>query len=281
MPDCEKYLENIEKISRLIDGDLSSEEEALLRAHMAQCGDCRKIYEAFTGVSSAICNETVSPPDTLAAGIMYKVKLQEQEKHKGKLRRFGWGRYTAIAAVFAVVILAASRSGFLGGAGKSVSGAADRQNSSIAELMEAPSEEDCCDNNDGSSVYSGSASLTSEDAPQEPESGAANEHFSRADGVLIWSSADISGRASCTVTDEETLEALYGSVISCGDLSACIPVPERECDFLLLVTGTDGETAEYSIWSENGRLWWCLPGSETAVLSPVTEDELLALLDCK
>ena len=70
---CERYEE---RISALVDGELSPEEAAEVRAHMAHCPACRAMYEAFAAVGAAVGELPV--PDTLHAGIMAKVQAAEQ-----------------------------------------------------------------------------------------------------------------------------------------------------------------------------------------------------------
>lgn len=108
MNGCEKY---IEMISAMVDGELTAEQEAELRTHIDQCGECAKVYDAFTSISEALANDLVAPPETLAKGIMYKINLNK----KGGARRFAFGRYTAIAACLALVLFGASHFGLFGG----------------------------------------------------------------------------------------------------------------------------------------------------------------------
>ena len=287
MPGCNKYIENTELISRLTDGDLDPEEEALLRAHMAGCEDCRKVYEAFTGISDAISDDIVTPPDSLSRGIMYKIDLQKQEQSRGRLRRFGWGKYTAIAAALAVVIFAASRTGLFSGSGRTSSVTEDSA-PAVAEVME----ESTYGAPDAESSDSDTAAAEPEPAEKAEEapalcapSEASETETARASAgdpsgsSYMWVSADISGDITLTVTDADILNFLYGNVMVCDDLTRCSPVPERDANFLLLARGNSGDSIQYSIWSDDNQLWWCESGSSTVMLSPVTADEFLTELE--
>ena len=44
MSDCER---NRELMSMMLDGELTAEQEAGLRTHIASCDECRRVYEAF------------------------------------------------------------------------------------------------------------------------------------------------------------------------------------------------------------------------------------------
>lgn len=108
MTDCEKYME---LMSAMLDGELTSEQEAELRTHIDQCEDCRRVYDAFKGISGALTEELVTPPDTLVKGVMYKIKVQKKSE-----KRFSFGHFTALAACLALVLFGASHFGLLGGA---------------------------------------------------------------------------------------------------------------------------------------------------------------------
>ena len=51
MKPCEDYQE---LISRLLDGDLSEEEQSSVERHIASCPDCRAMYDAFSSLSAAL-----------------------------------------------------------------------------------------------------------------------------------------------------------------------------------------------------------------------------------
>jgi len=105
--DCKKY---VEMISSMVDGELTAQQETELRTHIDQCGECAKVYDAFVSISDVLDDDLVAPPETLAKGVMYKINLQ---KKGGK--RFVFGRYTAIAACIALVLVGASHFGLLNG----------------------------------------------------------------------------------------------------------------------------------------------------------------------
>ena len=109
MRDCQKY---IEMISAMVDGELTAQQETELRTHIDQCSECARVYDAFVGISGAIADDLIAPPETLAKGIMYKINLN---KKGGAGRRFAFGRYTAIAACLALALFGASYFGLLDG----------------------------------------------------------------------------------------------------------------------------------------------------------------------
>lgn len=97
MPNCEKYQE---LISRMIDFELSEAEAVELKAHVASCPDCRRLYAAFASVSDTIRNDLVEPPTALKKRVMAAV-TDAPEKVISIRRR---GRLIALAACLALVI---------------------------------------------------------------------------------------------------------------------------------------------------------------------------------
>ena len=67
--DCEAYRE---LIFRAIDGGLSSEEQAVLSAHLTDCAGCRAVYEALAEASDAL-KQTEPVPEGFAGRVMEAV----------------------------------------------------------------------------------------------------------------------------------------------------------------------------------------------------------------
>lgn len=98
----------VEEISLLCDGELEAQQGTELRAHIDQCQACKIIYNAFSSISDSLGGELVEPPEMLAKGIMFKINNREK---CGRSRRFAFGRFTAIAACLAIILLGAGRFG--------------------------------------------------------------------------------------------------------------------------------------------------------------------------
>lgn len=98
MMDCEKAQE---LISQLLDGELTAEDERAIREHIARCGECRTVYEAFAAVSDAMRAEAAEVPATLHESIMSGVRAAKKKK-PGLLIRLR--PYAAVAACLAVVL---------------------------------------------------------------------------------------------------------------------------------------------------------------------------------
>lgn len=112
MNDCEYYQE---LISRLLDEDLTAEEDSALKSHLESCAQCRLMFEAFSAVSR-LAGETEEPPEFLHENIMADIRRAEIKKKNRRLRPV-----FAAAACLAVVIL-----GTLGGRGTLFSGKSEK-----------------------------------------------------------------------------------------------------------------------------------------------------------
>lgn len=66
-----------EKISTLIDGEVSESERAEIEKHIEACTECRRMYEAFTAVSDSL-GELEEVPQGLHEDIMRGVKKARQ-----------------------------------------------------------------------------------------------------------------------------------------------------------------------------------------------------------
>lgn len=107
MKDCEYYRE---KISCLIDGELSPDETAELEAHIAECSECRALYDAFTAVSAAVSGGMEEPPESIAPAVMQEVRAIAGRKKRGV-----WIKCLSAAACLALVVLVGAKAGLFGG----------------------------------------------------------------------------------------------------------------------------------------------------------------------
>lgn len=110
MKDCEYYRE---KISCLMDGELSPEETAGLEAHIEGCPECRALYEAFTAVSAALSEGMEEPPEHIAPSVMQEIRAIAEKK------RGVWIKCLSAAACLALVVLVGVSSGLFGGTSSS------------------------------------------------------------------------------------------------------------------------------------------------------------------
>jgi len=99
LADCSEYLE---LISRSVDGDLSAEEAEMLYEHLAHCPSCSATLSSFEELSMMTADSLKQPPAQLHEGVMASI---EAAKKRPWYTRY---RFTAVAACFALVVLAIS-----------------------------------------------------------------------------------------------------------------------------------------------------------------------------
>ena len=102
MSSCEYYQE---LISRLVDDELSAEEQAVLVSHLEHCPDCAALVQAFQSISGVIAEDLEEPPEALSENVMAELRREAIKTKNRKKRR--WKGPLATAACLAVVIAAA------------------------------------------------------------------------------------------------------------------------------------------------------------------------------
>lgn len=95
-----------ELISCLLDDELTADEAGAVHEHIADCAECRAVYEAFSAVSEAMKEDFKSPPEELRHGVMDKIAAAKKKK-----TRTIWLRTLSAAACLALVVLAYASSG--------------------------------------------------------------------------------------------------------------------------------------------------------------------------
>ena len=99
-----------EQICALLDGELSAEEEAPLRAHLDGCAQCRAFLAAMEAVYGLAARDLPEAPADLAQNVMARVRAgAEPEDRRARIFRFPY-RSLAAAAAAALVLWAGARS---------------------------------------------------------------------------------------------------------------------------------------------------------------------------
>lgn len=281
MADCEKY---IEMICGLADGELTAEQEAELRAHLDACQDCKRLYDAVTNISGALSEDLVEPPEALAQGIMFKIR---SKGGAGKAHRFAFGRFTALAACIALVLLAGSRFGWFGGMGRS-----------NAPKEASMQDVDTAENYSESSLSKGSAADKSADGEEldgysegSPESGSSdngaqftvpNNGLTAAGGgssvttkldslifagnVEVYEGASTKEGRILVLSDSKSKEELFDILAFAGSDAADL-TRGSEPDYTLLFS--DGSTLR--IWYADGSICCDFGDSSLYVAAGTTE----------
>lgn len=106
MKACEEY---VTLMMLSIDGEASREEADSLHAHLEECTACRALYAQYMSIDEALKGAAEEPPEQLHTAIMNSIQEEKtQNQPRGWLKRY---RFTALAAVAALVILAAAKFG--------------------------------------------------------------------------------------------------------------------------------------------------------------------------
>ena len=91
-----------ELISAMLDGELSQADAETVRAHIAECDDCRAMYQAFQALSAGLTAEEPVPED-LHENIMSTVRAADQAMHRQK-KLIRLRSVLALAACLIVVV---------------------------------------------------------------------------------------------------------------------------------------------------------------------------------
>lgn len=97
MQDC-AYMQEL--ISRMIDGELDADEQAVLAKHLEDCPACRTMYDAFNAVSAALGEDLEEPPESLRENVMAEIRREQIRKKNRPI----WKTVLAVAAVLALAL---------------------------------------------------------------------------------------------------------------------------------------------------------------------------------
>jgi len=109
MKNCRDYPEII---SAYLDGELSEDDMRSVDEHLAACESCSAILEFYREISAASDESMITPPESLASGVMDRILNGDikAEKTETKTRsvplRHIFTRYAPVAACLAVILLA-------------------------------------------------------------------------------------------------------------------------------------------------------------------------------
>ena len=104
-----------EKISQLIDGELSEVEARALQRHLNECRECQQVREDFLGLRSQIANYVPAVSPAAQADALARIVGRQQKIAPSVTRakpRFAWNFSFGVAA-FATMVLLAALVGFI------------------------------------------------------------------------------------------------------------------------------------------------------------------------
>ncbi|MEG1108652.1 MAG: zf-HC2 domain-containing protein [Oscillospiraceae bacterium] len=292
MDACNKYLE---MISCLIDGELSDAESAELHAHIDHCDHCKKVFDAFSDISNSLEAELVEPPPMLSKGIMFKINLMTGSGSKN--HRFAFGRFTAIAACFAILIVAASQFGLFDALkpasspeNNSPSGYALSAKGSENDIEPRSAEETPPTSDNASSFGVSPADVQKPYTPElgdelnpemefvAPKSNDAAVSLMSATEITVYNGDDVSDKGFVlNISDEATLKAV-AEILSIKTAENG-SVPKQEPVFTIIVPAGAGEASNsICVWVLEGELWCLDKGNEALYKAEGSLDDLLEYL---
>jgi len=295
--ECNKYHE---MISCMTDRELPAHEAAKLHAHIDTCPECRLVYEAFSGISDAISEGMVSPPEHLAESVMNKIALQKSPK--SRKRPYALVRFGAIAACLAVILLGTYELGLFGrvASNKTADDASVlMEYSTVAEAQaaeEAPGEDAAAgvyydgeasadsarsDHEDKNIVASAGQEVV-EDTPEEGKNESVASLFGMTYAEIYSVAEDRGGEDQAedelllVITDEDTLNFL-AELLAFSEYPH-ERVPQSKPVFVIGVESRDGEIYSVNVWVVKGCLWCSREGSTMPYIAQGSLDDLLKLI---
>lgn len=235
MNNCEKYQE---MISSMLDGELSDAQQSELSRHLSVCPRCRRMYSAFSALSSAAAEDTVPVPADLHESIMSAVRSSASAaSRRGLIVRL---RPYAAAAACLIVIAAGAiclRGGFASSA--NVSGAAAKFENSAPAMYAA------ADSAEQSSIAESSA--------QAPDSNGINSGI--ADIGDTKSDPASGDRNISSIAPQENADAELSGMQAPRTDDDTAALSELDVEECLLTTDTGSETVSEVLSAADTRIW--------------------------
>ena len=241
-----------ELISRLLDEDtaLTGEEQAALRAHLAECAECAAVYEAFAALSDAIGGDLAEPPARLRENVMGEIR-REEIRRKNR-RSFRWTGLVAVAAALALLIGVAPRL---------------RGRNAGAQLASYAA--------DSTFAPSSAESVKALEAPAA-DAGAAGESFvveNSAAAVAAESSSDYAMAVDAEESDEAPAPSMAALLAFLDGRDCAVQLEAEAPDYMI-----ETDEGALALTLAGGKLYYADPSSGALREAGVGEAELLRFL---
>lgn len=240
---------NQELISRMVDEELSAEEQAVLVSHLEHCPDCAALYQAFQGISGFITEDLAEPPEALSENVMAELRRADIRAKSRKKRR--WKGPLATAACLAVVIAAAwlMPNLFRAGSAAPAEAPAAAYDQAVPRAGEYAVPAEGGDSGSAKTAVTGAApdAAEAEEAPAEaaeayyPDEEAAAEP-EEAPPILAYTAGASGASNGGVIFLEDDRAASFAALLSGTEA----PLPEQEADALYTVSCTI-QSAEYRV----------------------------------
>ena len=267
-----------EKISCMLDQELSPEDSAAVAEHLAKCPECMSVFEAFHAVSESIA-QLEEVPDGFTEAVMEKLP---KTSAAGKPRRRRTGYFLSMAACLALVIFAAGhldRIGLSSGEGAASQGVYEQNASPEDAVIE---------------LYS----LTEQEAPEESGDEDIAEISDFPDMMLLPPDEDEADAAEVEAqpAQQETKApptplpefrrdslAMSASPMSLRELlvqheSAAMNLYDMAPDVSLSVEDASGIFHDLSLWFRDGRVYCQDLTTGSAYYPSLTPDQVQSLM---
>ena len=121
----------------MLDGELSAEEESLVKEHIDSCSECAAMYEMFALVSGELESDLAEAPASLKDKVMAGIK--PEKKKKGFIVSLRPYMTAAACLVLVIGVVAAGRGGFsMNSAADMAEPRAAAPETALADAAEAP-----------------------------------------------------------------------------------------------------------------------------------------------
>jgi predicted anti-sigma-YlaC factor YlaD len=90
-------------LSAELDGELTENEQAGLRAHLAACPDCRRAREELRRADDGLKGLQEDPPETLAPSVMKKIRREREKRAERRNFLFSAAFLASAAAIFVLL----------------------------------------------------------------------------------------------------------------------------------------------------------------------------------
>lgn len=293
-----------EKISCMLDGQLSAEDSAIVAEHLAECPECMRAFEAFHAVSLAM-EELEDVPAGFTEDVMARIHQSNTKStpKKRPISLFRAAALTAAAACAALVLMAgtsfANTHMYVGG------GTADT--AEYVQLQRATPTPAAVSENDPMSFISENAATETADGgtavPADIKDAAHEEEVSTAEVQTV----DMTAQPTLAMDGEAPLPAPEDGLVMTENKApipppavTATPIPQmdllfvtdlllmvKEADFDLFtehpayevtITAEDGSEVTLKIWLEGERIYCKDEAAGTAWYTFGTPAQLAALL---
>jgi len=253
--------EAMEQISRLIDEDLSKEEQDALQEHLQSCESCRQLYSAFSGLSDAIAEGMEDVPEGFSDKVMSEIRrsaispVKKNSSPAKKLSRYSLPIAALLALVIAIPVFTSNRTvkSEMAVAPMMAAGTTYAADSApMEEAMEMPA-----------AAEENGIALQSEEALSEPMFSAFSAMASEASASNSLPSLSIDKDVEALLfSSEEDQQSLEDLQLSSWEYEV-----------------TSEETGEtYFVYTDGDSVWYNTDASDTVYKAPVSEEEFLSVM---